>query len=158
MNIQALLNELSAVTGIDDLRLDENGQCSLKFDNEHEVTFAEDAEDQALLLYAPLGLKSDFWEAETLKQLLTDSFLGSATAGAAFGINPQDGTLYLWKRFNGEFADFGLFEQAINGFLGQVVFWKAKFGGSAQPEAGADSSGTPNLPFNAFSPFGGLSV
>lgn len=157
MDIQACLNELGGVTGLNELSLDENAQCALKFDNEHEVTFAADAEDRALLLYASLGVSTDFLDLTALKQLLGAGFLGSSTEGAAFGINPQDGQLYLWKRFNEEFADFAEFEQGINRFLAQLIFWKEKLSGGSREAAPAADSGSfaGSMPFG---PLGGLSV
>ena len=121
MNIFEAMNELTGRAGIGRVDPDENGGATLLFDREHEVSFVPE-EGDGVCFQCEIGDAERLGEGGC-RALLEASV--SATDGAAFAIHRALGKVVLWKRF-GEFASGADLEQAINGFLGLVIAWKAR--------------------------------
>lgn len=124
MDVNGVLAELSAKTGMDGLALDENLQCSLLFDDDIIVTLDHDPDDNALLLSSTIRTLAGLQNETFVKALLKASFLGAKTGGAAFSINEYNDDIVLWKRLGDTFVEYSTFEKQLNDFLAQVLYWK----------------------------------
>ena len=138
MNLFDAMNEFTERAGIGRVAPDETGGAALLFDREHEVSFVPE-EGGSVCLQCEIG-DADRLGADGCRALLEASF--SETDGAAFAIHRALGKVVLWKRF-GEFASGADLEQAVSGFLGLVIAWKARLasgdigGNGAPPVHGA---------------------
>ncbi len=147
MNLTALLGELGARMGMTDLGLDDTGCCTLCFDDEHEVTFTEDSGDSSILMFGEVG-EADNLDRLACRELLEASLLGAETGGGALSVDRDSNKVILWKRFEGEMPNVSAFENAVNGFLPQVIAWKERLAAAALA-AGKKSPSDPG-DFNAF--------
>lgn len=138
MEFAALLEQLGAAMGLEDLRPDADGQCALLFDGEHEVTFTPDIQDHSLILHCEVGSASALDRAACLA-LMQASLLGAETGGAALSVHTGLDKIILWKRYDENFQDLVAVRQAIDSFLPQVMYWKGRLGGqnAVLPEAEA---------------------
>jgi len=125
MKFDLLLEQLGSATGLDGVALDASGNCTLRFDGEHDITFTGDAEDRAILLHSEVGDAAGL-SSESYRALLQASLLGAETGGSSLSVYGDPGIVVLWKRYNDAFEDYSSLEQAINRFLGQTIFWKNK--------------------------------
>ena len=138
MELTSLVEELGKVCGLDLLL--EEGRCTLRIDDAHEVTIERDGD--AVVLHGIVGDGACLSNPENARLLLTASCLGAETDGGALSVWARTGEIVLWKRFD-RFADYPAFEAAINAFLAQIIHWKTRL--DALPSvAAADPS--PFLP------------
>lgn len=115
-----LIKELGARVGIS-LALNENGLCSVIFDND-TVDFELSGND--LYLIAELGFVQAGADKDFYVQLLEANYLGTKTAGAAISLDPdRENTIMLHKKLATpmEYADF---ENAVEFFVKAVRYWK----------------------------------
>lgn len=120
MTANELIKELGARVGIS-LALNENGLCSVIFDND-TVDFELSGND--LYLIAELGFVQAGADKDFYKQLLEANFLGTKTAGAVISLDPdRENTVMLHKKLATpmEYADF---EHAVEFFVKAVRYWK----------------------------------
>lgn len=150
MELSTLLEELGTSTGLDGLAFDADGQCSLLFDGEHEVTFVRDPEDRSLILYCELGKLPAQADGLCLR-LMQASLLGAETGGAALSVHGAQNTVVLWKRHDENFEDLTALKQALNAFLAQVIHWKERLPEEERQEGGETSLERPDL--NAYGMF-----
>ena len=141
MELTALFEELGTSMGIDRLTFDADGQCSLLFDGEHEVTFLHDQGDHALIMYCEVG-KLSAQADDICRDLMQASLLGAETGGAALSLDSRLDTIVLWKRHDENFDALPLLEQALNAFLTQAIHWKTRLAqaGTFQEEKPSDTS------------------
>lgn len=125
MQFEMLFEKLGAVTGIAGLALDSSNTLTLRFDEEHDITFTRDVEDRAVFFHAEVGDAAHL-EAQACRTLLRASLLGAETGGGALSIHGDPGMVVLWKRHEDSFEDYTAFEQAINDFLAQIASWKQR--------------------------------
>ncbi|MDD2966668.1 MAG: type III secretion system chaperone [Desulfovibrionaceae bacterium] len=125
MNLSLVLEQLGADIGLGALSLDADGQCSLLFDGEHEVTFTPNAEDHSLLLHCEVGTFSKL-PSEACPELMQASLLGAETGGAALALHRGLDKIILWKRHDENFADVHALRQALEAFLAQAIHWKTR--------------------------------
>ncbi|SSW65076.1 type III secretion system chaperone [Achromobacter agilis] len=76
----------------------ENEHCVLLPQPGQAVILAWDAEEEEVLVLAPVGSEPVALDGESAAELLRDAYLGQNLAGAAAGIDPQTGGLVLWRR------------------------------------------------------------
>jgi hypothetical protein len=122
MQINQVVNELTARLGLESKPFDENNPCTLCFDGKYSVSLQADTQDHALLLSGRVG-PAPRTETE-LRDLLQASCLGGRTGGCAFGLSPDTGELLLWKRLPDEMPDSAALEQALLDFLAQLCHYQ----------------------------------
>lgn len=135
-----LIKELGARVGIS-LALNENGLCSVIFDND-TVDFELSGND--LYLIAELGFVQTA-DKDFYKQLLEANYLGAKTAGAAISLDPdKENTVVLHKKLAMpmEYADF---EKDVEFFVKAVRYWKEFI---ALPRTQKNEAST-NMDYNA---------
>lgn len=121
MELASLVEDLGKACGLE-LALDE-GRCTLLFDGAHEVTVERDG--GGAILHGIVGDGTRLSNPDNARALLAASFLGAETDGGALSVWERTGEIVLWKRFDA-FADYPAFEAAVNGFLAQIIHWKAR--------------------------------
>ena len=131
MEFDALLMEFAAKIGLETLRPDADGCLALLFDEAHEIIFAKDERDDAILFWSEIG-NSGGLDKDGCMKLLTASLLGAKTGGAALAVHDRLEKIVLWKRHDNRFEDCADFEKAINAFLGEVIHWKEELTNAAQ--------------------------
>lgn len=140
MTASELIKELGARVGIS-LALNENGLCSVIFDND-TVDFELSGND--LYLIAELGFVQTA-DKDFYKQLLEANYLGAKTAGAAISLDPdKENTVVLHKKLAMpmEYADF---EKDVEFFVKAVRYWKEFI---ALPRTQKNEAST-NMDYNA---------
>lgn len=117
-----LLRELAARTGLENFPAGE--PVTLRFNGEYIVTIHYDEEAKAIVLSSPLLVDEPGGESRLCATLMAASNLGAQTRGAAFGLDPDTGEVYLWRYLPDFLPDYCEFERALEGFVGQVAHWR----------------------------------
>jgi hypothetical protein len=125
MEFSDLFREFGASIGLDELTLDADGSCTLKFDGEHDVTFTLDAEDRSLVIHCEVG-EAGSLDKDKCLELMEASLLGAQTGVAALSVHTKLGKIILWKRHDDAHADAADLTKALNSFLAQVISWKER--------------------------------
>ena len=122
MEFKSVFKEFTAKVGLD-ADFDADGNAALLFDGEHEITFTIDNAAHAVFFHSEIT-DIALLDLTLCRRLLSASFLGAQTDGAAFAVHDSLGVIVLWKRFSDVFADVHELEKAIDGFLAQTIAWK----------------------------------
>ena len=86
--LQTLLNDLGLHMRLDGLRLDDDGYCALRFDNEFTINFQYGDDHQQLLMYADLGIPA---RGEKLySTLLQANLFWRLTMGATLSLSGDE--------------------------------------------------------------------
>ncbi|MDR2392166.1 MAG: type III secretion system chaperone [Planctomycetota bacterium] len=119
-----LVTEFAGKMGFGGEAFSADSPLALCFDGKYVVSFQYDPDDHALILAGGVGTAEAGEAAAPF--LLTESCLGANTGGAAFGLSPETGEAFMWKRWSDEFPDLAALEAAISQFLGQLEHWQGR--------------------------------
>lgn len=121
MTIEELFAGFGSFLGLPELRLEENGSGSLVFDDHFEVTYTHDAEDESLLISAPL-FSATTSRAPMLRHALETGYLGARTRGGTISIDPEREIYVYWKRHDLKaFVSVEDLADATHRFLAEVT-------------------------------------
>lgn len=124
-SFENLLHELASRTGITLDPYQPGEPVTLQFNGEHTVTMQHDEEAKCLVLSSRLLLDEPGGEPRLCAALLAAGNLGVQTRGAAFGLDPATGEVFLWQRLPEYLPDYFEFERALESFVGQTAYWSA---------------------------------
>ncbi len=145
VDTENVLTEFGNTLGLSDLAFDETNACKLVFDGRHAIQFELDRDAEFIYLHAELG--SAPAQATDLRALLEAGFLGTNAGGGAFGISPDNGQLFLWKRLRTAYLTVDALFAETESFVHALRFWQTKIAAGQfslstgeDPEQNADSS------------------
>ena len=144
---QQLLDHVAELVGLPALELDDEGFCSLLFDDRMAVNISYAADAELLTLYCNLGeIAAD--QAERVYPLLLEAnVLWAGTGGATLGVTPADRCVILAFQDRIKDVDPARFETLLEGIFDMAEFWLGRIEQSAQAaeEAPAEEIVPPNL-------------
>jgi hypothetical protein len=149
--VSNLLKELGKHIGLEQLELDEEGQCTLAFDEEIVVTFVADP-DGGLNAVSFVGELPDSGAEAFVRGLLEENFLPSNHGGARFAIEPNSNRVVMVGRWDAQKTDMGLFSAQLEAFVNSIdamqkAMTETKFGEAASGVASSSDELPRNIPF-----------
>ena len=136
MQLETLLNGLGEVVGLVGIGLNENGVCSLSFNQEIRVNIERDDErDRMVHVYSilceiPSGIET---REKLFSSLLQANLFGRGTGPKArFALDQHAGEIILHYTFHEEQTDIGAFLDDIQTFVNLVEIWDERLKTEAQ--------------------------
>ncbi|MBI1249395.1 hypothetical protein GC197_16340 [bacterium] len=124
-----LVNEYARSVGMSPLTLDEEGRCSLLFDDKFSVTLASHPETGALVLVAELGPIPADLEHDFCQKMLQGNYFWQHTGGlGTLALAPDDHpnvprTSLLMYQTPLQSLDFGTFHNRLSTFVDTAEAW-----------------------------------
>lgn len=112
--------------GLPDLKLNEDGICSLSFDEKFNVDIVFRKEQEQVIFAAPIGDIPVEGQENFFKQLLISNAFGIENAGAILGIEEEENRVVLSYVFISSTFSFDLFKTVLANFVDLVEAWQEK--------------------------------
>lgn len=135
--------------GLPDLKLNEDGICSLSFDEKINVDIVYRKEQEQVIFAAPIGDIPAEGQEGFFKQLLIANAFGIENAGATLGIEEDANRIVLSYMFISSTFSFELFKTVLANFVDLVEAWKEKIETMGSESSNIDSFDYSN-PMNSF--------
>lgn len=117
--VNNLLKELGKHIGLEQLELDEDGQCTLAFDEEIVVTFVADP-DGGLNAVSFVGELPESGAESFVKALLEENFLPSNHGGGRFAMEPNSNRVVMVGRWDAQKTDLGFLSAQLESFVNSI--------------------------------------
>jgi hypothetical protein len=117
--VSNLLKELGRHIGLDQMELDEDGQCTLAFDEEIVVTVVADP-DGGLNAVSFVGEVPEAGGKSLMAALLEENFLPSNHGGARFALEPNSNRIVLVNRWDAQKTDLSLFSNQLESYVNSI--------------------------------------
>ena len=125
-----MLKELGERLKLGDLKFQDNGYCTLVFDNEHIVDLIkeEDEKDKTILkIVCPIGdAPTGIERLELYRQMMEGNLFAQGTGGATIYLDTDIDELMMYDRLVVEHVEYQAFETALEAFLNYLEAWKEK--------------------------------
>ena len=121
MELKDLLLEYGRRYGFGNLKLDSNGICRLKINQEYIVFLELAVDGKGFYLYGRVG-KAPL-ESFVLKAMLETNLYRLNPANAIFSIDPQTENVILFRPFDPLSTDFLIFDKALDAFVKMMQKW-----------------------------------
>lgn len=113
-----LLKELGRLIGLEELALDDAGQCTLAFDETIVLTFVVD-QDDGLNVVSYIG-ELEPGNPRSAQALLERNFTPVGLGGGRVAMEPDSERVVLVSRWDAVRTDFALFQQQLEEFVNAV--------------------------------------
>jgi len=123
---ETLIAELGAAIGLPELKLDEDGACTLSFDDNITVNLRLDPETDAVVLYSPLGLLEADGSVAVKDALLEANLLFQGTGGCTLGVDSNMGLVVLAYREHVAQVRAPLLMERIEAFVNVAEAWRER--------------------------------
>jgi hypothetical protein len=133
---QNLLKELGANVGLADLKPNNDGLCSLRFDDRVTIDLEYHEESTSLIFSSIIGTLLTHQTEKIYPDLLEANLLWAGTGGATLGVDPVTLSAFLCYQERIEEMDFVRFQDLLKGFSDVAIFWNKRL----QEEPSPDSS------------------
>jgi len=125
-----MLKELGERLKLGDLKFQDNGYCTLVFDNEHivDIITEEDKKDGPILkIVCPIGsAPKEIERLELYRQMMEGNLFAQGTGGAAIYLDKDIDELLMYDRLVLNHVEYQAFESALEAFLNYLEAWKEK--------------------------------
>jgi hypothetical protein len=142
---EQLIKEFGQTLGLPELALDEEARCHLVVDEEILISFEFQADEQRLLLSAPIGDPSELGSEELLKHLLVSNLTAAAMGEPVAGLEPTTQTLLLVHRVSTDHLDNAALQTEVENFIAFVEHWHSEIR-SDNWNSGVNEQNAPNKP------------
>lgn len=155
-----LLKELGENIGLPDLKPDNDGLCSLRFDDKVTLDFECQESTGALIISSILGALLPHEAKAFYPILLEANLLWGGTGGATIGVDPATLSVFLCYQEKIQGMEFLRFQELIKGFSDTALFWNQRLqqgpGGSdaKAPETSSSTEATAQASGEALPPLG----
>jgi len=120
-----LIEKLAKELKISDLKLDENGGCTLIFDSRLEIHIETGLEEGKFHLYGVLGpIPKQEDKADMYDVLMEGHLFGYGSADATFGASQKIGKIVLFRSFDLAQTNFESFLKELERFVNAYETWK----------------------------------
>jgi len=151
-----VLKELGERLKLGDLKFQDNGYCTLVFDNEHivDIIKEEDDKDKTIIkIVCPIGdAPTGIERLELYRQMMEGNLFAQGTGGAAIYLDTDIDELMMYDRLVIGCTEYQAFETALEAFLNHLETWKEKLkeygGGEKEKPAGMTPKGPVSSPKN----------
>jgi hypothetical protein len=142
-----LLKELGRHIGLEQLELDDEGQCTLAFDEDIVVTFVADP-DGGLNAVSFVGELPDSGAESFVKSLLAENFLPSNHGGSRFALEPNSNRVVAVGRWDAQKTDVNAFSAQLEGYVNSIDAMQKTMAGSkfdepVKPQQNFDGGSAP---------------
>lgn len=127
--------------GLPNLKLNENGVCSLNFDGKINVDIVYNKDNDQCFFASPIGTVPVDGREEFYKQLLLSNAFGIENGGAVLGIEEEEDRVVLSYTFIASTFSFELFKTVLGNFVTMVENWMGKYETLCRVSASSGSSG-----------------
>lgn len=117
--VSNLLKEFGRHIGLEQLTLDDDGQCTLAFDEDIVMTFVADPEG-GLNAVSFVGELPESGAEEFVKGLLQENFLPSNHGGARFALEPNSNRLVMVGRWDAQKTDINFFSTQLEACVNSI--------------------------------------
>lgn len=123
MELTKIIEEFAKVAGIDRIEPEEDGCYRFEIDG-MVVTLSEVAEKEELFMWAEVGALPPEGREVLFHTLLSALFMGRATQGAVFSIDPDTETVVLHRVDSLKTMDFEGFKTKLEQFVNVLETWR----------------------------------
>lgn len=124
MELKELMEGLAAACGITGVAEDNDGMYRLGIDD-MEVSFTSIAESAQLVVWAEVCEMPPEGRERLYRVMMESMFMGQATGGAAFSIDPESGKVYLQRIEFLSALDVESFTTLLEKFVNVLEQWRA---------------------------------
>lgn len=135
--------------GLPDLKLNDDGICSLSFDEKLNVDIVYRKDQEQVIFAAPVGNIPVEGQENFFKQLLISNAFGIENAGATLGIEEEENRVILSYMFISSTFSFDLFKTVLGNFVDLVEAWQEKIETMGSESSNFSSEGY-SAPMNSF--------
>lgn len=123
MEFTTLLEHFGKKVGLNELMVDEQGTCSLGFDD-MVVDMKVTGDERHLMLFGKVAPLPEERQDLLLPQILGGNFLYQGTNGASLGLDVENKVLYLQQLEALDILDDEAFEKLLEDFTNTLETWK----------------------------------
>lgn len=123
MDLKEIMAAFAAESGIESLVADENGAYHLCID-EMSVSFMENPESRRLATWAEVCHVPSEGRERLYQVMMEAMFMGSATGGAMFSVEPGGATIFLQRVDSLETMDIDGFKAMLELFINVLEEWR----------------------------------
>lgn len=117
-----LLSEFGKEIGIPDLTFDENGTCSLIFDDV-VVNIEKNTDDEKIFLYSNLGTIPPQQREAFYKKLLEANAFFKGTGGGTLAVDEHSNIVLFLYQVPVKSLDHGAFSKTMENYINIVEYW-----------------------------------
>lgn len=122
-NVQVLLKQFGNTIGLADLALDEEGFCSLTFDDQIVLNLQYDQRTENIVIFAELGKIKDEGALKVYARLLEANIFWKETGGGTLCVEPKTMTAILEYQEAVAHMNDVRFQRLIEGFINTAEYW-----------------------------------
>lgn len=121
-----LLQELGKNVGLPDLKANEEGLCSLRFDDRVTIDLEANKETGALIYSSIVATLVPHQTEQFYPELLEANLLWVGTGGATLGVDPATLSVFICYQEKLEGLEFIRFQDLLKGFSDVAIFWNKR--------------------------------
>ncbi len=145
-NFQVLLKELGTTIGLADLSPDDEGYCSLTFDDKIVLNLQYDQRTENIVIFTELGEVRDELALKVYSRFLEANMFWKDTGGGTLCVEPKTMTAMLEYQESVAKMDEVRFQQLVEGFINIAEYWigylnELQTGDNLQPDEVIPSMG-----------------
>ncbi len=142
--LRSAISELGRMLGIDSLAWDSDASCLIEFADNVGITLYFNDEHDVIYIYALVGELAPDAPSNLLGEVLESNLFGIGTRGASFGLDRDNGLLYLSRSVpQGAVCGEYLYRCLID-MLDVLRRWKPKLSAALSANADHPSEGPPS--------------
>ena len=123
MEFTELMNEFAGQVGLTDPSPIEDGTCRFDIDG-MAVNFVEVSETRQLATWAEVGEQPSEGRERLYAELMEAMFMGRATGGSTFALNPESGRIQLFRLDPLPLLDLETFLAMLEKFVNVLEQWR----------------------------------
>jgi hypothetical protein len=140
--VRNLLKEFGRHIGLEQLALDDDGQCTLAFDEDIVLTFVADP-DGGLNAVSFVGELPASGAEQFVKSVLQENFLPSNHGGARFAVEPNSNRVVMVGRWDAQKTDVSAFSAQLEACVNSIdamqkTMAETKFDATAPTQASSE--------------------
>jgi hypothetical protein len=139
--LEGFISSYGKEVGLSSLALNEQGMCALGFDDKINVDIVDRSDQDQIVLLAKIGSVPADGKESLYEMLLAGNAFGSETAGAAIGVNKNDGAIVLSYILVESMLSYDLFKIILSNFVDIAETWIDKIAAFA-PEVSGGTEGS----------------
>lgn len=123
MEFKEIVDYFAQAVGVPELAADENGVCSVDVDG-MTLVMSEQKESRQLIVWSELGEMPAEGRDQLFQVLLQAMYMGIATEGAVFAIDPETKNLVMYRQEPLQFMEGSSFMAMFEGFVNVLERWR----------------------------------
>lgn len=123
MKLEDILEEYSRRHGVEPLKLNEAGVCSVKVDDTMTVTVERSLDDRGFYLYASVAKVPEERGNQIALEALKGNLFGVETGHASLGYAESEHLLIIYEYFDEDSISYIHYNEEFEQFLGYLSYW-----------------------------------